>query len=377
MKKNITKLLLGTITENEIVELRIWLQDPKNQAILESYVRDYHDLNLATLKNNLDEAYNKVSHQIDSNDKPVKKLFPNWTRYAAAVVLLFGLAFFYQQGFFATSDQEVLVPKDDSITLELDNGTIQTIDVNGAIEVMDSEGNIVGSQQQNQISYSKAHDKEVLVFNTLTIPNGKKFRIELSDGTLVHLNAGSSLRYPVNFLSDGPRQVFLSGEAYFDVAKSESNPFIVNIDELDVKVLGTQFNVSAYGEDEFIDVVLVEGTVGLRKKDQLQADVVKLSPGQKGSYKQVSESIIVNEVDTSLYISWMQGHLVFRDLTFNNILKKLERHYNIEIVNANVELGQEVFNARFDDVAIEEVLGYFNDIHSIDFKIDGNRVIIK
>lgn len=377
MKKNITKLLLGTITENEIVELRIWLQDPKNQAILESYVRDYHDLNLATIKNNLDEAYNKVSHQIDSNDKPVKKLFPNWTRYAAAVVLLFGLAFFYQQGFFATSDQEVLVPKDDSITLELDNGTIQTIDVNGAIEVRDSEGNIVGSQQQNQISYSKAHDKEVLVFNTLTIPNGKKFRIELSDGTLVHLNAGSSLRYPVNFLSDDPRQVFLSGEAYFDVAKSESNPFIVNIDELDVKVLGTQFNVSAYGEDEFIDVVLVEGTVGLRKKDQLQADVVKLSPGQKGSYKQVSESIIVNEVDTSLYISWMQGHLVFRDLTFNNILKKLERHYNIEIVNANVELGQEVFNARFDDVAIEEVLGYFNDIHSIDFKIDGNRVIIK
>ena len=377
MKKNITKLLLGTITENEIVELRIWLQDPKNQAILESYVRDYHDLNLATIKNNLDEAYNKVSHQIDGNVKPVKKLFPNWTRYAAAIVLLFGLAFFYQHGFFATSDQEVLVPKDDSITLELDNGTIQTIDVNGAIEVRDSEGNVVGSQQQNQIRYSKASKKEVLVFNTLTIPNGKKFQIELSDGTLVHLNSGSSLRYPVNFLSDGPRQVFLSGEAYFDVAKSESNPFIVNIDELDVKVLGTQFNVSAYGEDEFIDVVLVEGAVGLRKKDQLQADVVRLSPGQKGSYKQVSEGIIVNEVDTSLYISWMQGHLVFRDLTFNNILKKLERHYNIEIVNANVELGLEVFNARFDDVAIEEVLGYFNDIHSIDFKIDGNRVIIK
>ena len=353
------------------------MQDPKNQAILESYVRDYHDLNLATIKNNLDEAYNKVSHQIDSNDKPVKKLFPNWTRYAAAVVLLFGLAFFYQQGFFATSNPEVLVPKDDSITLELDNGTIQTIDVNGVIEVRDSEGNVVGSQQQNKIRYSKASEKEVLVFNTLTIPNGKKFQIELSDGTLVHLNSGSSLRYPVNFLSGGPRQVFLSGEAYFDVAKSESDPFIVNIDELDVKVLGTQFNVSAYGEDEFIDVVLVEGAVGLRKKDQLQADVVKLSPGQKGSYKQVSESIIVNEVDTSLYISWMQGHLVFRDLTFNNILKKLERHYNVEIINFNEVLGNEVFNARFDSVAIEEVLGYFNDIHSIDFRIEENKVIIK
>ncbi|MDO6604948.1 FecR family protein [Arenibacter palladensis] len=377
MKKNITKLLLGTITENEIVELRIWLQDPKNQAILESYVRDYHDLNLATIKNNLDEAYNKVSHQIDSNDKPVKKLFPNWTRYAAAVVLLFGLAFFYQQGFFATSNPEVLVPKDDSITLELDNGTIQTIDVNGAIEVRDSEGNVVGSQQQNQISYSKAHEKEVLVFNTLTIPNGKKFQIELSDGTLVHLNAGSSLRYPVNFLSDGPREVFLTGEAYFDVTKNVSNSFVVNVNELDVKVLGTQFNVSAYGEDEFIDVVLVEGAVGLHKEDELQADAVKLSPGQKGSYEQASNYIQVNEVNTSLYTSWMQGHLVFRDLTFNNILKKLERHYNVEIINFNEVLGNEVFNARFNSVAIEEVLGYFNDIHSIDFRIEENKVIIK
>tara|TARA_R110002049_G_scaffold15981_1_gene64512 strand:+ start:942 stop:2075 length:1134 start_codon:yes stop_codon:yes gene_type:complete len=377
MKKNITKLLLGTITEKEILELRNWLKDPKNQAVLESYVRDYHDLNLAALKSNLDEAYNKVARQIDNTEKPVKKLFLNWSKYAAAVLLLFGLAFFYQQDFFLSNDLEVLVPKHDSITLELDNGAIQTIDVSGSVEVRDSEGNIVGSQQQNQISYSKASIKEVLVFNTLTIPNGKKFQLELSDGTVIHLNAGSSLRYPVNFLREGPRQVFLSGEAYFDVAKSESNPFMVNVDELDVKVLGTQFNVSAYGEDEFIDVVLVEGAVGLNKQDQLQSDSVKLSPGQKGSYKQASESIEVNEVNTSLYTSWMQGHLVFRDLTFNNILKKLERHYNVEIINSNKVLGNEVFNARFDDVPIEEVLGYFNDIHSIDFKIEENRVIIK
>ena len=280
MKKNITKLLLGTITENEIVELRIWLQDPKNQAILESYVRDYHDLNLATIKNNLDEAYSKVSHQIDINKKPVIKLFPNWSRYVAAIILLIGLAFIYNEGIFSNTDQEFLVPRDESITLELDNGTIQTIDVNGAIEVRDSEGNVVGSQQHNQISYSKASEKEVLVFNTLTVPNGKKFQIELSDGTLVHINSGSSLRYPVNFLSDGPREVFLTGEAYFDVAKNVSNSFVVNVNELDVKVLGTQFNVSAYGEDEFIDVVLVEGAVGLHKEGELQADAVKLSQGQ-------------------------------------------------------------------------------------------------
>ncbi|MCM4163657.1 anti-sigma factor [Arenibacter sp. A80] len=377
MKKNITKLVLGTITENEILELRSWLKDPKNQAILESYVRDYHDLNLATLKSNLDQAYNKVSQQIGGHEKPVKKLFPNWSRYAAAMVLLLALGYLYQQSLLTNKDRNVLVPKDEIITLQLDNGTIQTIDVNGTIEVKDSKGNVIGTQNQNQISYSKAAEKTALVFNTLKIPKGKKFQIQLSDGTMVHLNAGSSLRYPVDFLSEGPRKVFLSGEAYFDVAKNASNPFIVNVDDLEVRVLGTQFNVSAYIEDEYIDVVLVEGSVNLNKKDRIEGDVVELSPGQKGSYKQNSDSITVNEVNASLYTSWMQGHLVFRDLTFNSILTKLERHYNIEIENTNTELGQEIFNASFDNVEVEKVLSYFNDTHKIEYLIENNKVLIR
>ncbi len=378
MKKNITKLLLGTITEKEIIELQNWLKDPSNQAVLDSYVRDYHDLNLATLKNNLGEAYNKVCYQIDKTEKPVQRLLPNWTKYAAAIVLLFGLGLFFQQGFFSPQDQNVLIPKDESVTLELDNGTIQAIDANGAKEVRDSKGNIVATQKQDQISYSQISKKEDLVFNTLKTPNGKKFQLELSDGTLVYLNAGSSLRYPVNFLGEGPRKVFLTGEAYFDVIRNESNPFIVNVDELDVKVLGTEFNISAYGEDEHIDVVLVKGAVHLNKKDRLQDDAVELSPGQKGSYKQDSMgTITVGEVNTNLYTSWMQGNLIFRGVTFNGILKKLERHYNIEIVNTNAELEKEVFNARFDNVDIGEVLGYFNEIHSIEFKIEENKVKIK
>ncbi|SDM48695.1 FecR family protein [Kriegella aquimaris] len=377
MKKNITKLLIGTITEKEIIELRDWLENPKNRTILESYVRDYHDLNLTTLKSNLDEAYNKVSRQIDKKEKPVKTLFPNWTKYAAAIVILFGLGFLFQQGFFSLQDHKFPVPQETFITLELDNGTIQTIDVNGTKEVRDSEGNVVGDQNQNQISYSQANQKEELVYNTLTIPNGKKFQIELSDGTLVHLNAGSSLKYPINFLSKEPRQVFLSGEAYFNVARNELSPFIVNVDQLDVKVLGTEFNVSAYTEDISIDVVLVKGAVILGKMRKSEEEVIRLSPGQKGSYGYDSRDILVSAVNTDLYTSWMQGQLVFRNLTFNQILAKLERHYNIEIENMNTDLGQEVFNASFNNVKIEEVLSFFNDAHKIDYEIKNNKIIIK
>lgn len=377
MKKKITRLLFGTISEKELIVLRNWLKDPRNRVLLESYVRDYHDLNMATLENNLEEAFNKVSQQIDINEKPVKRFFPNWAKYAAAMALIFGLGVLYHQGYFLHQEQKVLSPKNESITLELENGTIQTIDINGTLTVRDSEGNIIGTQEQSQISYSKVTQKKELVFNTINIPNGKKFELELSDGTLVKLNAGSSLKYPVNFLSEGPRRVFLSGEAYFDVARNESNPFEVNVEELDIKVLGTEFNVSAYSEDEHIDVVLVTGSVGLSNKDQLQVNAVELVPGQKGVFNQDSNSINVEEVNTSLYTSWMRGYLVFRDLTFDNILKKLERHYNIEIENTNTELGKMIFNASFDNVEIEKVLSFFNDTHEIQYEIKSNKILIK
>lgn len=375
MKKNITKLLLGTISEKEIMELQDWLEDPNNQKILEAYVRDYHDLNLATLKNNLDEAYSKVNNRIDDKTKPIKRLFPDWMKYAAAVIVLMALGLIYQQGFFSTEEQYVLVPKEDTITLELNNGIVQSIDVSENKEYRDREGNVVYVQNQGLIRYSKVTENEVLVYNTLLVPNGKTFQVELSDGTRVQLNAGSSLKYPVNFLEEGPRKVFLTGNAYFDVTKNTANPFVVNVDELDVKVLGTEFNISAYEEDENIDVVLVEGAVNMAGKNQSQ-DLVELVPGQKGSFDPNSKDVLVEEVDTSLYTSWRQGSLVYRELAFNKILKKLERHYNIEIVNNNVELGEEVFNARFDRMEIEEVLGYFKDIHDIDFTVENNKVTI-
>ncbi len=377
MKSKISKLLVGTITETELVELQSWLNDPKNQSVLESYVQDYHDLNLATLKNDVDVAYKKVLSHIERDERPVRRLFPNWTKYAAAAVLFFGIGFLYQQGFFWTQSASTIVPKEEPTTLEMENGSIKTIDVSKTKEVKDAEGNIIGNQKQNQITYSEITQATDLVYNTLKTPNGQQFQLELSDGTLVYLNAGSSLKYPVNFLSEGPRQVYLMGEAYFDVSRKKSNPFIVNMDELDVKVLGTEFNISAYHEDTNIDVVLIEGAVVLNSNEESADNITKLMPGEKGSFEYSSKNISVGQVNTELHISWMQGHLVYRNLTFDNILTKLERHYNVEIENTNTELGNEVFNASFNNVKIEEVLSFFNDTHEIDYTIKNNRVIIQ
>lgn len=376
MKNIISKLLAGTISKKELIELKEWSNDPKNQSVLESYIKDYHDLNLALLRNNVEDAYNKVIDKIERKERPVMRLIPKWGKYAAAIVLLFGLGLYYQQMFLSSNNENKLVPMDDSITLELDNGAIKTIDISQSERIKDANGNIIGNQKQNQITYSQEHPSRKLAYNTLTIPKGKQFELKLADGTVVHLNAGSTLRYPVNFSQTGSRIISLSGEAFFDVSKDKTRPFVVNVGDLEVKVLGTKFNVSAYKEDAKIDVVLVQGSVNLNNIDKVLGEPTKLSPGQKGTLESDSEGINVSKVNTVLYTSWMQGHLVFRDQTFDNILTKLERHYNIEIENTNVELGKEVFNASFNNVGIEKVLSYFNDTHKINYTIENNKVII-
>ncbi len=373
----IAKFFSDSISEDELVKLRDYLDDSKNQALLESYVGDYHDLNLAMLKNDVDAAYNKVMTQIEDNERPVKRLFPNWAKFAAAVVMLFGLGFIYQQGYFEEKKDTVLIPKEEAITLQLSDGSIETIDVSKTKEVREANGTIIGKQQQDQLDYLEADNFEELVYHTIGIPNGKQFQLALSDGTVVHLNAGSSMRYPVNFLQEGPREVFLTGEAYFDVSRNPEKPFIVNVNDLNVKVLGTTFNVSAYEEDSNIDVVLVEGSVSLNFMEEEQDVASNLTPGQKGSFKSVSKELHIDKVNTGLYTSWMQGHLVFRNMTFDNIVAKLERHYNIEIENKNAVLGKEIFNASFDEVEIERILEFFSETHKIEYTIGDNKVIIK
>ncbi|MBM1105463.1 FecR domain-containing protein [Aurantibacter crassamenti] len=377
MKENITKLILGTISEKELLELHNWLNKPNNQSQLESYIRIYYDLNLTTLKNDEEKAYSKVLNEIDLQQKPKKKLIPNWLKYAATIALIIGFGYILRNGLFFEKSSNKIVPKNDAITLELDNGSIKKIDISKSTKVKDSNGRLIVEQNKNRLKYSKTTTgKSSLVYNKIHIPYGKKLEIELSDGTQVYLNSGSSLRYPVDFSSFPNRLVQLSGEGYFKVAKNSSRPFIVKCDSLNVKVLGTEFNVSAYDNESNIDVVLVEGSVNLNNGNLSSGKSVNLKPGEKGSYSQ-AKNIAVEMVNTEIYTSWIDGYLIFRNLTFDEITERLERHYNVEIENANAELGKEIFNASFHNVEIEKVLSFFNDTHAIAYVIENNKVLIK
>jgi len=326
-----------------------------------------------------DSIMARATQQEAAPQPKVRKL--RWRRYtaiAACIALLAASGYTYLQNTLPHTRQPLKLTGNE-ITLQLENGDIQVIAEDGSVQIMDAEGNIVGSQDKTSIVYSKNAGVEQLVYNTLKIPYGKRFQLQLSDGTVVHLNAGTTLKYPVKFIAGQQRTVFLDGEAFFDVAKDKKHPFIVSANNLNVRVLGTHFNVSNYAEDDNTDVVLVEGSVGLYTGGQ-QFDADKntvLEPGFRGRFTKAESKISTKRVATQMYTAWINGDLIFRDMTFKNICRKLERHYNISIEIPNGKLAGERFNASFKNQPIEKVMSYFHELNGFGYTIKNDTIIIK
>lgn len=314
---------------------------------------------------------NRIMDTIEASIPIQRKRSKVW-QIAAVCAVLVATGFIYFNVF---SSSNIIPPPDDVITLQMQDGTIKIIKENGSGKILGANGNVVGKQNKTSLVYGESLEQKELEYHTLKVPYGKRFQLELSDGSLAHLNSGSSLKYPIQFIKGKNRQVFVKGEAYFEVTKDSLHPFIVNADQLNVKVLGTKFNVHAYGEDNTAEVVLVEGAVGLSTEKEDRS--VVLSPGQMGSFDKVNQGISTAPVVTDIYTSWMQGKLVFRDMPFENILKKLERHYDVTIINTNPKLAKEKFNASFDAMTVAKVFESLNRYHGIKYTVTKDTITIK
>lgn len=376
MKELFVKYIKRECTKEEAEQIVNYFKDSKDlsdvptiEAVYE-LLYEYPDME--------DAASNRIHNNIieiaQNNKKKSFKKNYHLLKYAAVAVIFLGLGYFYHQGYFSNNSE--LVTPSESITLELENGNIQIINEDGSTKVVDDKGNIVGTQEGNQLVYSNDIIIDKLVYNTLTVPYGKRFEIQLSDGTVVNLNAGTSLKYPVKFIRGENRQVFLNGEAFFDVTSDKNHQFIVNAESLNVEVFGTEFNVSAYPEDTTTDVVLVEGSVALYSEEKTLKEGITIVPGTKGSLDKNENSISTEKVNIEIYTQWMEGGLVFRNSSFENISKKLERHYNVKIINSNKKLNNEVFNASFKEEPIDIILNDFKNSFDFKYKIEENTIYI-
>jgi ferric-dicitrate binding protein FerR (iron transport regulator) len=376
--------LSNNATEEEVLALFKWIEASSgNKEIFIKYKKAW----VLTAVANEDTAkeWKEIQKVVQKRNR--NKILPKVLKYAAVFIGVIGVAYLFQM---EKGGVQQLQFDDKLITIQLDNGEIEVLTSNGTKQILDQKGKLIGVQNGSLLNYYSKQDvvnngvntlltsSTSLEYNELTVPYGKTFRLVLSDGTSVSLNAGTSLKYPIRFIKGKDRQVFLKGEAYFDVTKDTENPFVVNVNEMNVRVLGTQFNVSSYPEDLSYNTVLVEGSVGIYKKGE-QFDIgsaILLKPGFRAAWNKDNKAVNIEKVNTNIYTGWVVGKLIFKNLPFKNIRKKLERHYNITIVNNNKALESKTYNATFDTQKIEEVMEILNKSFSIKYKIENNKVII-
>ena len=220
------------------------------------------------------------------------------------------------------------------------------------------------------------HGKGVVTeeYNKLTTPVGGEYSLVLSDGTKVFLNADSELKYPVEF-SDGKRIVDLKGEAYFEVHKDSSRPFVVRMNGAEVTVLGTSFNVNTYGDDGQIYTTLVNGSVRVSSVKNGQAEVLK--PGMQSVMDVQSGQLTVREVDVEPYVAWREGRFVFRAMTLDLIMRQLQRWYDFEVFYQNSELKDYEFRGVIKrDMDLDKVLSVIKATTNVDFEVKGKVITI-
>lgn len=327
----------------------------------------------------VDDDWEQLKKEIVSSKKkePIQITWRPLMKYAAVFIGLIGTAYFFYNAYL--SNTTVAEIPEDAITLTLDDGTIKVINSDREQEAVLQNGKMVALQKGSKIHYNTGDIVEELVYNQLEVPYGKTFGITLSDGTIVYLNSGTKLKFPIKFIKGQNREVFIDGEAFFEVTRDAEHPFIVNTQSTTVEVLGTKFNVSSFSEDDNINTVLVEGKVNIYNTENPNQSFI-LKPGQKGSWNRFDQRLSLEDVDTRLYTSWINGEMIFRNSSFDNMAKKLERRYDISIQSNNKILNSKKFNASFhvDIESIEDVMDALNNIHPFTYRIlhDQDQVII-
>ncbi|NEW83085.1 MAG: DUF4974 domain-containing protein [Mariniphaga sp.] len=205
-------------------------------------------------------------------------------------------------------------------------------------------------------------NNEAIVYQEVKTTYGTQSRVELSDGTVVDLNSGSSLRFPTSFNNQKTRNVKLTGEGRFKVARNSAQPFVVDVNKIQVKVLGTTFNIDAYADNSEVVIALVEGKITLQQKTANgTADLLEMKPNQVATYQQSTNKLEwKSERDLDKYIAWTDGKIVFSNDPVNTVIHKLENWYNIDIQLSDRRLCRYRFTGTFINEPLEQVLSILN-----------------
>jgi len=207
-------------------------------------------------------------------------------------------------------------------------------------------------------------------------PKGQKSEIVLPDNTHIWLNSGTQVKYPSSFEKNS-RDVFLTGEAYFEVSKDKHKPFIVHASDIAVKVLGTKFNVKAYPDDEIIETSLLSGKINLILGQGKGTKEIEMNPGEKLDYSKGSRITTESGFEADETVAWVNNRLVFRDDTFSNMVKKIERWYNVEIIyDRHLFQDRRLTAELLEGESLERALQIIGKAIDINYRIEKQKVYI-
>ncbi|SFW84891.1 FecR family protein [Chitinophaga sancti] len=372
------KYLLGTITEEELRYLNDFFQRPDNleeqdALFIDHFSKDFIgssplDAKAAIVK---DAAWQEIQQRLGITATKHKYKRLSWWKGAAAAA---GLLLVLSSGFYlyreytgnrtaATRFADVDIPPGTNrATLTTSNGTV--FQLNGAKEeiVIDKE-----SIRYKDGDILPVKDGVRLV--TLSTPRGGQYRVTLSDGTRVWLNAASSLSYPTTF-NGKDREVTLHGEAYFEVAQQASQPFIVHTPKQDIKVLGTEFNINCYQDEGQTLTTLVTGSV--RVEGRGGEKPLQLHPGEQAVLD--NEDFTVSMVDVSLYTAWKDGDFRFRATPLVEVLHQIERWYDLDVDYTGIPEDIKIHASIRRDKKLSTVLHALEKIGDIKFEVKDRNI---
>lgn len=213
---------------------------------------------------------------------------------------------------------------------------------------------------------------EQATYSEIISPPGQKTRIILPDSSIILLNSDSRIRYSQNFTKHD-RNIYLDGEGFFDVRRDLTREFIVSTSSLKIKVFGTSFNVKSYDNDQTIEVGLKNGRIAI---DHYQKEIVQLDPGQVATFNKNKNELKVDRMDKDLISAWTRNEMVFEEDTMDEIVKYLERWYDVEIKISPELLNGDLFTFKVKTESLRELLDLINLLRPIKYQIEGKRVFI-
>jgi ferric-dicitrate binding protein FerR (iron transport regulator) len=298
-----------------------------------------------------------------------------------AAVLVIGFATFFivrkhdhpiAQQQQAQPEKNIVAPGGDKAILTLADGSTIILDDTRNGQVAKQGGTQISRQGNGQIVYhASGENTNKVVFNTLTTPRGGQFSIILPDGSKVWLNAVSSIRYPTAFTGK-ERKVDITGEVYFEIAQDASKPFKVSVQDMEVKVLGTHFNINAYTDEDIIKTTLLSGSISVARSGA----VVTLKPGQQARAGNSQPLKVIDHVQVDEEVAWKQGYFSFYKADLQTVMRQIARWYDVEIVyEGNPPVRQ--FGGKIDRSAnISDVLKILEET-KVNFRMEHRKIIVR